>query len=74
MFADDLIEAFGQPGCPVCRLSSEPGVLFLLGVRIEEGHDTEVRRDLLTLSGGDPLAGGTGRLVQRDRHPRCSTG
>ena len=47
----DLIEAFGQPGCPVCRLSTEAVDAYLTSVCYEQVNDLDLRTQL-RLAGG----------------------
>jgi len=47
----DLIEAFGQPGCPVCRLSSEAVDAYLTSVCYEQVNDLDLREQLRTAGG-----------------------
>src|SRR6187402_2016148 len=47
----DLIEAFGQPGCPVCRLSTEAVDAYLTSVCYEQVNDLDLREQLRTAGG-----------------------
>jgi hypothetical protein len=47
----DLIEAFGQPGCPVCRLATEAVDAYLTSVCYEQVNDLDLREQLRTAGG-----------------------
>src|SRR6187549_588281 len=47
----DLIEAFGQPGCPVCRLSTEAVDAYLTSVCYEQVNDLDLREQLRSAGG-----------------------
>lgn len=47
----DLIEAFGQLGCPVCRLSTEAVDAYLTSVCYEQVNDLDLREQLRTAGG-----------------------
>ncbi|MCC7372924.1 MAG: hypothetical protein IT306_31210 [Chloroflexi bacterium] len=47
----DLIEAFGQPGCPVCRLATEAVDAYLTSVCYEQVNDLDLRAQLRTAGG-----------------------
>jgi hypothetical protein len=47
----DLIEAFGQPGCPVCRLSTESVDAYLTSVCYEQVNDLDLREQLRSAGG-----------------------
>lgn len=46
-----LIEAFGQPGCPVCRLSTEAVDAYLTSVCYEQVNDLDLREQLRSAGG-----------------------
>ena len=46
-----LIEAFGQPGCPVCRLSTEAVDACLTSVCYEQVNDLDLRAQLRSAGG-----------------------
>ena len=50
----DLIEAFGQPGCPVCRLSTEAVDAYLTSVCYEQVNDLDLREQLRSAGGQVP--------------------
>ena len=47
----DLIEAFGQPGCPVCRLATESVDAYLTSVCYEQVNDLDLREQLRSAGG-----------------------
>jgi hypothetical protein len=47
----DLIEAFGQPGCPVCRLATEAVDAYLTSVCYEQVNDLDLREQLRSAGG-----------------------
>ena len=47
----DLIEAFGQAGCPVCRLTTEAVDAYLTSVCYEQVNDLDLREQLRTAGG-----------------------
>jgi hypothetical protein len=47
----DLIEAFGQPGCPVCRLATEAVDAYMTSVCYEQVNDLDLREQLRTAGG-----------------------
>jgi Family of unknown function (DUF6062) len=47
----DLIEAFGQPGCSVCRLSTEAVDAYLTSVCYEQVNDLDLREQLRSAGG-----------------------
>jgi len=47
----DLVEAFGQPGCPVCRLSTESVDAYLTAVCYEQVNDLDLREQLRSAGG-----------------------
>lgn len=47
----DLIEAFGQPGCPVCRLTTESVDAYLTAVCYEQVNDLDLREQLRSAGG-----------------------
>ena len=47
----DLIEAFGQAGCPVCRLATEAVDAYLTSVCYEQVNDLDLREQLRTAGG-----------------------
>ena len=47
----DLIEALGQPGCPVCRLAAEAVDAFLASVCYEQVNDLDLRAELRAAGG-----------------------
>jgi hypothetical protein len=47
----DLIEAFGLPGCPVCRLASEAVDAYLTAVCYEQVNDLDLRAQLREAGG-----------------------
>ena len=47
----DLIEAFGQPGCPVCRLATESVDAYLTAVCYEQVNDLDLREQLRSAGG-----------------------
>ena len=47
----DLIEAFSQPGCPVCRLSTEAVDAYLTSVCYEQVNDLDLREQLRSAGG-----------------------
>jgi hypothetical protein len=47
----DLIEAFGQPGCPVCRLTAESVDAYLTAVCYEQVNDLDLREQLRSAGG-----------------------
>jgi hypothetical protein len=48
----DLIEAFDQPGCPVCRLATEAVDAYLTSVCYEQVNDLDLREQLRSVGGG----------------------
>jgi hypothetical protein len=48
----DLVEAFDQPGCPVCRLATEAVDAYLTSVCYEEVNDLDLREQLRSVGGG----------------------
>lgn len=47
----DLIEAFAQPGCPVCRLAAEAVDAYLTSVCYEQVNDLDLRAQLRARGG-----------------------
>jgi hypothetical protein len=47
----DLIEAFGQAGCPVCRLTTESVDAYLTAVCYEQVNDLDLREQLRSAGG-----------------------
>jgi hypothetical protein len=47
----DLIEAFGQAGCPVCRLATEAVDAYLTSVCYEQVNDLDLREQLRSAGG-----------------------
>ncbi|MGQ9626737.1 MAG: DUF6062 family protein [Anaerolineae bacterium] len=50
----ELMEAMGQPGCPICRLASKAVVRYLDGMLYEQVSNPDVRRQVRSARGFCP--------------------